>query len=106
TADYPTDTAPATPEYVFDLLHAPAISGVRHELAYAVAANEPADRYFGPSAATLIYALSDWFGLDVPDELFRELGPLENHSVREVCERFAVHITRPVVRPWRHVAGD
>jgi hypothetical protein len=52
TADYPTDTAPATVEYVFNLFRgAAAVDSPRP--AFADVADEPARRHCGRSAFDL-----------------------------------------------------
>jgi len=112
TANYPTDTVPATPEYVFELLRdllaqrspwpVPA-----NEVAFADVADELASQHYGPSLDDLDELLFDELGLDrFDEELTRELGPYWQRTVRDVCTFLAARITRPVVRPWRHIAGD
>jgi len=107
TADYPTDTAAATPEYAFDLFRqsialrspwpasAPAV-------AFEDVADEPAARHW-LWLSDLDWILSDLFGLDIP---FDELDSYHGRTVRELCAFVASRITRPVIRPWKHVAGD
>ena len=105
TADYPTDTAPATAEYVFDLFRDPAADSPRP--AFADVADEPADRHCWPRGSDLGWALDEILRLYIPDdELSRALDPLNRRTVREVCEFVAARLTRPVIRPWKHVAGD
>lgn len=113
TAEYPTAEAPATPEYVFDLFGA---LRAEHHLAlgdlpplppYAAVADEPADRLYGPSGFDLFFALLETFDLHLAeDEEGREPDRLDRYTVRQVCEYVAARITRPVIRPWRHVGGD
>jgi hypothetical protein len=42
----------------------------------------------------------------LPDGEIARLEPLARHTVREVCEFIAARIRRPVIRPWRHIAGE
>jgi hypothetical protein len=106
TADYPTDTASATAEYVFDLFRDSAAVGSPRP-AFADVADEPASLHCGRSAHELGWALEEILELDISDdELVRALEPWNRRTVREVCEFLAARMTRPVIRPWKHVAGD
>src|SRR4051812_46256232 len=107
TADYPTDTAPATAEYVFELLRqfAGRLSGATPTWIFETLADEPADRHFGPFASEIDWALEEQFGISLPDAEWAALDPLSRRTVREVCAFVAARITRPVIRPWNHVGG-
>jgi hypothetical protein len=109
TADYPTDTAPATAEYVYHLLFQTiAIQSpwAAVPVPFETLADERADRLLGPSTIDIEFRLDEVYGIVLSPEELAQLNPLWRRTVREVCEFLAARITRPAIRPWRHVAGD
>ncbi|MCI0701913.1 MAG: hypothetical protein L0241_12600 [Planctomycetia bacterium] len=111
TANYPTDEVAATPEYVFELLRdllarqspwpVPASA-----VSFEDVADEPAAQHCGP-LTDLDWLLFDVLGLHIPPhEAAHALETYSQRTVREVCAFIARHITRPVIRPWKHIAGE
>jgi hypothetical protein len=103
TADYPVDEVPATPEYVFDLLRP---GGVGSAARYDAVADEPAEAHVKTWWLQATDELYDWYGIDVPLDEVLEFDPQRRRTVREVCEFLAGRMTRPMIRPWRHVGGE
>src|SRR5262245_42802835 len=111
TADYPTDEVAATPEYVLEVL--------RDWHRIAVAANEALFLKLTFETPLLeweeSYCIEDWgrFGvamsevwdIDLPVEKWREFARI-GKTVSDLCRVIAALATRPVIRPWRHAAGD
>jgi hypothetical protein len=109
SSDYPVDSVPATPEYVFELFrdHVRTWTWLEVPAPYDDVADDPADRHFGRYLTNLEIALEDAYGIELPESLAVELVALDRMSVREVCGAIAAALgTRPVIRPWPHVGGE
>lgn len=111
TADYPLDEAPATPEYVLAVLQ----DVIQWEF--------PEDKLtFDSSLVDVVSLFNDltwsrtrvladvanWiFAANIPlSEWKAQFPTLRRRTVRDLCEFLVRRITRPVIRPWAHIAGD
>jgi hypothetical protein len=109
TADYPTAEVAATPEYVLEVLR----ESVRYDfgdLSADDSVHDLAGMYNDlawDSVRVLADCLGPAFDADIPLVDWRAAFPrARGRTVGEVCDFLAPRVRRPVVRPWRHVAGD
>ncbi len=103
--EYPTDYEPATPEYVLEVLRTTTPAGTRdypvldllgwlNDLAW------PTPRLLGDCMNAVFQAA-------IPtDEWRQEFPTLRGRTIGDVCDFIARHARRPVIRPWRYVAGE
>lgn len=113
TADYPTGTAPATPEYVLAVLR--DWNRIASGFGEAVPLDVTYDTPFREWEDSL--EVDDWgrggfagamnaeWGTDIPAEEWDELRS-GGRTVGDLCRLVASRATRPVIRPWSHVGGS
>lgn len=113
TVDYPTDEAPATPEYVLEVLRE------WHRIAVAVGdAREIPISLDTPFWDWMdCQEVDDWgrggFGgamnrawsVDIPRKKWKDFEWTAS-TLGELCELIASQAKRPVLRPWYHIAGE
>jgi hypothetical protein len=118
-AHYPTDEIPATPEYVLDVLrdwHAQLAAVGQAERNFRVTAETTVDE-FADGFVELNWESCDWrtvadalnvvWKLDIPREVWQPiLTPKPTRTLDDVARFLAERVRRPVIRPWRHIAGD
>lgn len=110
TADYPTATVPATPEYVLEVLR----ESVRLQVGWDVTFDSPVAELLcayndlaWPSVGLLVGCMNATFGVEIPTrEWEQEFHRIRGQTVRDVCEFLVPRLTRPVIRPWRYVGGE
>jgi hypothetical protein len=113
TADYPVDEVPATPEYVLEVIRD------WHRIAVAAGEADSVTLSFDTPIPDWEDALCietwgrDGFGaamnaqwdIDIPAAEWRAFQPI-SRNLGDLCRLIASLATRPVIRPWKHVAGE
>ena len=113
TTDYPPDIAPATAQYVLDVIRA------WHRIAVAAKEATPLELTFETPVAEWEDSLGidDWgrsglggsmneaWSLDIPVSEWHAMQTSEP-TLGDVCRLIESRATRPVIRPWKHIAGD
>jgi hypothetical protein len=109
-AHYPTDEAPATPEYVLEVLRESVRLQVGWDLTFDSSVGELLGAYNDlawPTIDLLARCMDNTFGVEIPTrEWERGLRRVRSRTVRHVCEFLAPRLTRPLIRPWRHIGGE
>jgi hypothetical protein len=119
TADYPVDEAHATPEYVLEVLrdwHAQLAALGEALPDFKVTAEATVDEFAEGCVElnweschwrTVADALNDVWELTISkDEWQPVLTPGDARTLGDVARFLAARVRRPVVRPWRYIAGD
>jgi hypothetical protein len=110
TADYPLDEVPATPKYVLAVLQDTVSLEFDDELIFDTSLLELAFSFENSGwlrTRALARNLNSTFAVNIPLSEWEAAFPnLRRRTVREVCEFLAARITRPMIRPWRHIAGE
>jgi hypothetical protein len=110
TADYPTDEAHATPEYVLEVVRDWTQDVAPAEPSYPTFETPFAEWldlvYFDPPS---MKHLRPWFnqtwGTNVTPDEWAAFDP-DHATVGDYCRLAAARIRRPVIRPWRHVGVE
>ena len=109
-ADYPFDYLPATPDYVLAVLQESVRVQVGDEIDSGYSVRDLIGAYNDiawPTIKSLADCMNGTFATEIPRNEWADAFPrLRGKTVGDVCEFLAPRIMRPVIRPWKYIAGE